>query len=846
MPILEPILPVASGAAGSDGFAGTISIPSDFPTLAAVVSNAPYLIAADVTDNDPAKTNTGQIFTEGDIIGWDITDTKWIKTQGVGGVWGSIAGTLSNQTDLQTALGLKLTESDLTSPTDVKALNQSVVSGATPTLGIANMTLDDTDLVVAPTTNLQTFANDVDSALLKARGTGVTSTYVSTVVVGGTIFDQPAVNGEIYSDQGYFSITYAGATGITVADLTAASTYVYIDNTGTLQQQTSIPTVEDWHRKMFTMRIGVASSLILGFEYLNNPLGNYTNSLRDMYTTLLAQDVPFKTGQVITGRAADLGFDVSSGKTFELGGTGNINSPNFPPFDAEANADFTLAEKTTIDTGGNTNLPKFWDNNGVLTALGSTTFVGHRLYRFSNSNFVMQYGQDNYANIVLAKASVRTENYVLNPILKNATFFGWWIVGEVATNTADTTSTAFIEWTIGTQGGSSNSLSGCLLKGNNLSDLLDVAAARGNLGLGSVLTDITTNATNITGNVSAINLLASVTAPIANPTFTGTVETPAIKISTGAAAGYVLKSTDTTGASSWQPDATGTAQTLSFTSPNLSISGGNTVDISAISGGSTVVVTTSGSGSTTVPAGVTTCAVDATGSGAGGAGSGFSNTSGTQADAYKGAGGGGGSAGETMSRTIQVTPGDIIYYNIGIKGNAGLGQTNIANSTNGSDGSITEVSLRSDLTSPFIEAYGGVGGVAPVTIAGSTSNTSGPDGGGGPGGPGGGGAKAGYFGSPLTVGTPGFGGPAQQSGEDATTDASGNGSNGRGGNNAAAKRTGGEPYGGIGGGEFGGDQSAGVKGGGGSGADAPQGNLGYVDGNNGFDGGDGVVTLRFY
>ena len=333
---------------------------------------------------------------------------------------------------------------------------------------------------------MQTFAEGVDHALLKARGTGVTSTYVSTVAVGGTTFAQPAVEGEISSDQGYFDISYAGATGITVATLTASSTYVYIDKDGNLQQQTSAPTRQDFSRKVFTMRIAVdlATNLIIGFEYLNNPIGHYANSIRDLYTYLLAQGVPFKRGMVITGRSGDLGFDVGAGTLMEFGGTGNIHNANIIDFDAVSNTTFFLATRTGFDSGGNTNLPQFWDNGSANPiALGSTTVVGHRLYRFSNGNFVMQYGQGNYANLTLAKAGVVLEDYVLNPILKNATFFGWWLIESTATNTSGTTLTDFSEYTIGIQGGSSGSLAGCLLKGNNLSDLQSVAAAQVNLDL---------------------------------------------------------------------------------------------------------------------------------------------------------------------------------------------------------------------------------------------------------------------------------------------------------------------------------------------------------------------------
>tara|TARA_R110000782_G_scaffold131761_1_gene223626 strand:- start:30 stop:2126 length:2097 start_codon:yes stop_codon:yes gene_type:complete len=393
-------------------------------------------------------------------------------------------------TGTYTATGTTLTRTVTESSNSDSAINLSgsAVVFVTATAAdflppAANVTLDDTSLVVAVATDVQDFADKTDEALLKARGTGFTSTYVSTVAVGGTTFAQPAVNGEIYSDQGYFAIAYGGATNITVATLTAQSTYVYIDNAGNLQQQTSIPTRQDWSRKMFTMRISVdtVAETILGFEYLGNPIGHYANSIRDLFQALIAQGVPFKGGQVITGRAGDLGFDVGAGTITEFGGTGDINNANVLSLDAVSNATYDLLSRTAIATEDETNLVKFWDNAGSITALGSGTFVAHRLYRFSNGQFAIQYGQGNYANIVLARAGLLIEDYILNERLINATFFGWWIIGETATNTGGTTLTEFREYTIGVQGGSSSGLAGCLLRGNNLSDLLDVEAARSNL-----------------------------------------------------------------------------------------------------------------------------------------------------------------------------------------------------------------------------------------------------------------------------------------------------------------------------------------------------------------------------
>jgi hypothetical protein len=344
--------------------------------------------------------------------------------------------------------------------------------------------VDDSSLSVISASNLQGLADSVDHALLKARGTGVASTYVASAAAGGTTFDVPAVHGEIYSDIGFFHVTYAGATGITVANLNASSTYVYLDSSSVLQQQTTTPTREDWSRKLFLMRIGVnpATNLILGFEYLNNPLGNDANSLRDIYTFLVDAGVPFKSGQTITGRSADLGFDAAAGTLLEFGGTGDVHNANIKSFDAVSGATWKLMNRTGVESDSETELPLEWDNATTVTALGSTTWVAHRLFRFSSGNFALQRGQGNYANLVLARAGSLLEDYVLNPQLKDGTFFGWWFVSSTATNTNQTSLVEFREYTMGVQGGSSSGLSGALLKGSNLSDVSDAGTALANIG----------------------------------------------------------------------------------------------------------------------------------------------------------------------------------------------------------------------------------------------------------------------------------------------------------------------------------------------------------------------------
>lgn len=56
---------------------GYISLPADFPTPAAVLNDWFYKVLADVTDNDPTRTNTGQVFFAGDEILWKAASSTW-------------------------------------------------------------------------------------------------------------------------------------------------------------------------------------------------------------------------------------------------------------------------------------------------------------------------------------------------------------------------------------------------------------------------------------------------------------------------------------------------------------------------------------------------------------------------------------------------------------------------------------------------------------------------------------------------------------------------------------------------------------------------------------------------
>jgi hypothetical protein len=61
----------SGGTAGAMVYKGDITLPAHFPTPGAVQVGWTYGIKADVTDNDPTKTNTSQSFVAGDLIVWN-------------------------------------------------------------------------------------------------------------------------------------------------------------------------------------------------------------------------------------------------------------------------------------------------------------------------------------------------------------------------------------------------------------------------------------------------------------------------------------------------------------------------------------------------------------------------------------------------------------------------------------------------------------------------------------------------------------------------------------------------------------------------------------------------------
>lgn len=235
----------------------------------------------------------------------------------------------------------------------------------------------------------------------------------------------------------------------------------------------------------------------------------------------------------------------------------------------------------------------------------------------------------------------------------------------------------------------------------------------------------------------------------------------------------------------------------------------------------TVTVTATGAGSFTIPSGVTSITFEAWGAGGGGS---ISSGAGNEAS------GGGGAYGKV---TYSVTPGDIIYYEVGVGGAGASGGGGTlswfnknTNSSSAASGAYRAGAGGSGVGSfgAFVAASGGQTGTVDFSANGGQAANSqggggsrGGSGGGGSGGPDGDGTN-GAAGSGATGGTGGTGdvGIGGAGGADGTAGGSDIRGGGGGGGGHGAGGTGGDG-GAPGGGGGGGGSSSGVSGNGGRG-----------------------------
>ena len=480
-------------------------------------------------------------------------DTGWATITSGGGTWGSITGTLSNQTDLQNALNDKL------------SLSGGTMSGTIFLPSLRNLL--NTDLTVtayndtgAGTNFIHTFDAFDGTFALATNGGGLkfpdetVQTTAALPLTGGT------VTGDLYINA--TSTIYLG-DGVTITD---SGQTLSLTGPGIVFPDSSVQTTA-W----------------LGY---NGTTSQYIRGDGSLYT------FPPVGDRYLTSSTSTLTVDSGNGKTMTVG-TGLSYSPQ---------QDITVSYNTanhmhgTVLTYNSTTGVMTWDSN---THSGSGTYSSWEVNVGGVAGAILPVGGT--AGQVLAKINSTNFNteWISLGSMAQATTTDYLSKAGNLSGLANTT-TARTNLGLGTM--AVETATDYLAKADNLSDLASASTARTNLGLGTAATQTTAtflqtanNLSDVTASTARTNLGLGAVSTDAYATTTqaqaGTSTTTVINPSTlldakyfsgGKSAVQITWSTGTsgTGASAGAQNANGRLNVAPTSATGYAIAGANLVNTS--------------------------------------------------------------------------------------------------------------------------------------------------------------------------------------------------------------------------------------------------------------------------
>lgn len=246
-------------------------------------------------------------------------------------------------------------------------------------------------------------------------------------------------------------ITYVNwnATTQSIANTGSQNTYVYIDATGSLRQQTSFFTSEQYHELIPIGRVshyGPNSSTITGVG--NNMVTSYDQS--SQLGEFVRAFGPLKvSGLTITPQPGSLRINIGSGTSFNLGGYYQY-SPDLPSiYNSSTYLTSSIIRIHRSGSGYNfdnnggsyyTEInPTQWDNgSGTLQTVGNNNWTIQRVFvnPVSGRSHVY-YAQSTYATYLDAIGAVSTDDFEESEITKNAYVFAGYLVMQGGAGNTD-------------------------------------------------------------------------------------------------------------------------------------------------------------------------------------------------------------------------------------------------------------------------------------------------------------------------------------------------------------------------------------------------------------------------
>ena len=257
----------------------------------------------------------------------------------------------------------------------------------------------------------------IGEAALLGSSTGITSGGVLSIA-SATEFNISAGEGIIYSISGNIvtenKVVWSAFNNIAPTYLiTNIVTHVFINGSGNVVQQSTLPTPEQFRTLIYVGRI-----LHLNQTTINGVINSHIPAYQPMLHTIdLARSIGIinSEGNIFTPNGANLSLDKSFGVIFSLGNNySNFpNNPNFSEIAQESLVDFTYRFQNGTNLSSTTVInPAIYDLNGVSTPVPSDKFTTQRIFLYPSGGVRIQPGQALYDTMAEAKAAVGTEPFV--------------------------------------------------------------------------------------------------------------------------------------------------------------------------------------------------------------------------------------------------------------------------------------------------------------------------------------------------------------------------------------------------------------------------------------------------
>lgn len=410
---------------------------------------------------------------------------------GIGSLdWGDITGTLSAQTDLQTALNLKSdvghthSFASLTSkPTTLAGFGITDAYTQTQITSLLSGKADNVHThVEADITDLQAYLLDAPSngseyvrlngawsVATGGGGGGATDAYAETVATGIVSGGIITINGadntkfDISAGKGYIvdntvepatvtTVSWGAFTSQTVTNLaTSFATDLAINSAGAILQQNSYTATETRENIVLGGLDHSNQSNIGSVFALQKPVAQPASSINELANAIGAINL---NGNIYNANiAGNLTIDKSAGSVFSYG-RNNTNSETEPntlttAADVLVNFNYVFNNGTSIATFGasTTNIdPDNYDNGtGTLATVANSKWTIQRVLFFANSNKTfIQYGTEVFNKLTDAQDAIARASFVALSGVKTAQVRGYIIVKKGASDLTNSAQAYFI------------------------------------------------------------------------------------------------------------------------------------------------------------------------------------------------------------------------------------------------------------------------------------------------------------------------------------------------------------------------------------------------------------------